>query len=227
LGLHRDGVVLASGSPRRRELLAVLGVPFVVCPVNIDETWLPGERPEEMVVRLSEAKVSAIGARVANRIGVASDTTVVVDEGSGPCILGKPRDREEVSSMVKRLSGREHVVYTGYAIRDGTEGLHRSGYVRARVRLREIEGGELAAYVESGIGDDKAGGYAVQDQEFKLVEWVDGCLAAVMGLPVSLLRQAFVELGLPVVSLDEMIARCRELTGMACNVICLGGGLEP
>ncbi|MHB0877976.1 MAG: Maf family protein [Anaerolineae bacterium] len=215
------GVTLASASPRREQLLRVMGLPFAVRPVDISEAALPGERPWDMVVRLSLEKALAAAPEPGFDIVVGSDTVVTLTDGSGTMVLGKPRDRSEIAEMLGRLGGREHSVYTGVAVRDTGRGRSAWGAERVRVHLRRLDDAEMRAYCESGIGDDKAGAYAVQDRDFSLVQTLNGCASAAMGLPLCLLRRALRDLGIPVPPEDAVARECSILTGAAC---CLGQG---
>ncbi|MEZ5365197.1 MAG: Maf family protein [Bryobacterales bacterium] len=170
-------LVLASGSPRRRELLTAAGIPFTVRPASIDETQRPGETPADYVVRLAGEK-----ARAAWRPGEATlgaDTTVVLDGET----LGKPEDEADAARMMERLAGRAHEVLTGYCVFDGERA--RTGYVTTRVVFGPMQAEEIAAYAASGEPLDKAGGYGIQGLASKFVERVEGCYFNVVGLPVS------------------------------------------
>lgn len=181
---------LASTSPRRREILASLGLAFDVVPVDVDESPRAGESPEEMVLRLSVAKSRAaeIGA---GGVALGSDTAVVVDD----TVLGKPRDREDCLEMLGRLSGRAHRVLTGVALTD------RHGTATALsdtdVYFREISRDEALAYWQSGEPRDKAGAYAIQGLGGAFVERIEGSYTGVVGLPVfetiELLRAAGID----------------------------------
>ncbi len=173
---------LASRSPRRRELLARLGTPFECLPVDVDEAPRPGERPEDYVLRLAEAK-----ARLA-RQGLppaapgwvlGSDTCVVLDGR----LLGKPADQAEALAMLERLSGRVHEVLTAVALVDETH--CHTALSRSRVALRPTTPEERRAYWASGEPADKAGGYAIQGLGAAFVTHLDGDWTAVMGLPLA------------------------------------------
>ncbi|MFY0992357.1 Maf family protein [Halomonas sp. C05BenzN] len=168
---------LASASPRRRELLASIGVPVEVCPVDVDETPLPGESPADYVTRLARAKALA-GARDATLPTLGSDTAVVRDGE----ILGKPRDREHAAAMLRSLSGRDHEVLTAAAV-TGPEGLLEA-CVTTRVFLRVIGDAEIDAYWDTGEPADKAGGYAIQGLAAVFVARIEGSHSAVVGLPL-------------------------------------------
>jgi septum formation protein len=179
---------LASVSPRRRELLAQIGVPHVVVGADIDETFLPGEIPRDYVTRLAREKALAV-RRVGQRLPVlAADTTVVVDGK----VFGKPRDRDEGVHMLGELSGRAHEVLTAVALADShgiTDRLSSS-----TVWFRKVSREECLAYWETGEPRDKAGGYAIQGLGAVFVESLSGSYSGVMGLPLfetaELLRAA-------------------------------------
>ena len=199
-------------------MLALLGMPLAVRPVQVAEERLAGEAPQDMVVRLSIAKAQSVVVKPGHDVVVGSDTAVSLVVGDETLVLGKPRDREEVQQMLEILCGREHTVYTGYAVWDAQKGQLISGFEAVVVSLRSLTERELLAYIESGIGDDKAGAYAIQDRAFALVEAVHGCAAAAMGLPLCAVRQVTLDWGLPVASLAETVAGCQRLTGMACSL---------
>jgi septum formation protein len=177
--VRSDGVpiVLASSSPRRRELLALLGLSFEVSPANIDESWRNGEPPAAHAERLAREKSEA-GARPGVAV-VGADTIVVVDGA----ILGKPADAAEARVMLRRLSGREHEVFTGVAV--GYEGRMASGVERTTVRFRSLDDATIAAYVETGEPMDKAGAYGIQGVGAMLVRSISGSYTNVVGLPLS------------------------------------------
>jgi septum formation protein len=170
-------LVLASGSPRRRELLAAAGLEFTVRPASVDETPLPGESPSAYVERLAEEK-----ARASWRDGeltLGADTTVVVDDE----ILAKPEDPADAQRMLRRLAGRAHDVLTGYCVFDGAKA--RTGVARTRVVFHAMDDDEIAGYADSGEPFDKAGAYGIQGLASKFVERIEGCYFNVVGLPVS------------------------------------------
>jgi len=168
---------LASASPRRRELLASIGVPLTVCPVDIDETPNPGESAEAYVTRLAREKVLA-GERLSSLPTLGSDTAVVLDGA----ILGKPEGPAHAAAMLRSLAGREHRVLTAVAV-TGPAGL-LDACVATTVAMREISDDEIAAYWASGEPADKAGGYAIQGRAAVFVEHVAGSHSAVVGLPL-------------------------------------------
>ncbi|MDF1524004.1 MAG: Maf family protein [Trueperaceae bacterium] len=185
-------VVLASGSPRRRELLAGLGVRFVVDVPDVDERPLVGEDPAAMVLRLARAKAAAVAARHRGAdaaLVIAADTTVVIDGE----MLGKPNDEAEAAAFVARLSGRTHEVHTGHALRRGEREV--AELRTTRVRFRALDADEMRAYAATGEGLDKAGGYAIQGRGAALVDAIDGCYGTVVGLSLPLVVVAARTLG--------------------------------
>jgi septum formation protein len=199
-GAPRPRVVLASASPRRRDLLAALGLPFEVRPVDLDETPRPGEEPRAYVVRLAAEKAAA-DARPGELV-LAADTVVVLEGegGGGPELLGKPRDPAEAEAMLARLAGREHVVFTGVALlaaaADGRGGPRLATAVEeSRVRIAALDAAEIAWYVATGEPLDKAGAYAVQGIGALFVEAIEGNYSNVVGLPLPTVRRLFAELG--------------------------------
>jgi septum formation protein len=174
-------VVLASISPRRYELLASLGLNVVVVPSDVDEGERPGYAPSELAGLHAAAKAEAVGARNGSQVIVAADTVVDVDGAA----LGKPRDAAEASAMLRRLSGREHLVHTAYAVIDGPGGRRADGVATTRVRFHRLGDDEIADYVASGDPFDKAGGYGIQGRGAVLVEGIEGDFYTVMGLPLG------------------------------------------
>lgn len=171
---------LASGSPRRRELLTQIGVPFTPLSAPIDETPLPGESAEGYVLRLAEAKAAAGFAQLSGSgVVLGADTAVVLDGQ----ILGKPESREQALAMLAALSDREHQVLTAVALNDGQR--RQSLCVASNVRFRAIAADEAARYWASGEPLDKAGGYAIQGLAAVFVTALTGSYSAVVGLPLS------------------------------------------
>jgi len=170
---------LASGSPRRRELLTQIGVPFIVISAPIDESPLPSESAPAYVERLARAKAAAGLARVDGPAVVLGADTAVVLDGR---ILGKPENREDALAMLADLSGREHQVLTAVALDDGQR-VH-SFCVTSTVRFRAISTDEAQRYWASGEPADKAGGYAVQGLGAVFVTGLSGSYSAVVGLPL-------------------------------------------
>ncbi len=177
--LSESHLILASASPRRRELLMQLGISFQVLPVNIDETQHPGESPPDYVKRLAWHKArTACEASADDHPVLGADTTVEL-EGA---LLGKPRDRLEALTMLARLSGREHCVYSGVAI--ATRQRYAQCVSRTRVCFRTLSADERRAYVESREPLDKAGAYAIQGRAAVFIRELHGSYSGVVGLPV-------------------------------------------
>ncbi|MCR5347259.1 MAG: Maf family protein [Fretibacterium sp.] len=192
---------LASGSPRRRALLQDLGWNFEILSPDVDETPLPGERPEALCERLARLKAEA-GAKTPGpgELVLAADTIVVIDGR----ILGKPSGREEACAMLRLLQGRAHEVMTGIALEK--EGQILSGVERTAVHFRPLTEAEVQVYAATGEGDDKAGAYAIQGKGALLVSAIEGDYFNVVGLPLCLLGRMLESLGL---GLEDMIS-CRE-----------------
>jgi septum formation protein len=181
-------LVLASASPRRRELLERLGLALVVAAAEIDETPLPGERPTDYVRRVAAAKCDAVAtARVAAgdpALPVLAADTIVIIAGEGAvAILGKPTDADDARRMLGRLAGRRHEVATAYRIRAGEDVVDRT--VTTVVGFRALAPAEVDAYVASGEWRGKAGGYAVQGIAGAFVTELRGSHTNVIGLPVA------------------------------------------
>ena len=175
-------IVLASASPRRRELLAQLGVRHAVLAVDVDETPLPDEAPAALAQRLARAKALAGRARAgAVRAVLGSDTVVAVEDR----IFGKPVDREDAMAMLAALSGREHRVLTAVALAlPGAESHVLEALSETAVRMRSIAAAEAAAYWDTGEPSGKAGAYAIQGLGAVFIEHIRGSYSGVMGLPL-------------------------------------------
>jgi septum formation protein len=177
-------LVLASASPRRKDILTQLGLRFRIVPSGIDETALPGERPEALVERLSRGKAAEVAARLGppreEAHVLAADTIVVIDDR----ILGKPRDDEDALGMLLSLGGRTHRVISGVALsqRDGS---YESGVFVTHVTFRPLDERSARAYVATGDGRDAAGSYAVQGRGAGLIQRIDGSYTNVVGLPAA------------------------------------------
>lgn len=174
-------LILASASPRRRDLLANLEIPFVVEPADVDETDVPAVAPERQVLLLAERKARSVAAGKRTGLVLGADTIVVVGEQA----LGKPRDGEEALAMLRALAGREHRVLTGVCVVDAATGWLASRFVGTRVRFHPASEEELRRYVETGEPLGKAGAYAIQGHGGLLVAGIDGDYSNVVGLPVG------------------------------------------
>jgi len=179
-------VVLASSSPRRRDLLNLIGIQHEVRPANIDETLRPHEVPRRHAERLAREKASVIAVRDPDLITIGADTVVVINRK----VLGKPADVADAARMLKMLSGREHTVITAVAVARGKK--LRSAIEEVHVKFRRLRDDEIEAYIATGEPMDKAGAYGIQGFGATIVERVEGDYFAVMGLPlvrlVGLLR---------------------------------------
>jgi len=205
-------LILASASPRRRELLVALGVPFEVQPADIDETPVPGLDATMLVQRLAVQKAAAAcrqgdgrmqRAVVAPCAVLGADTLVVLDGAP----LGKPRDAEEARSMLRALRGRTHDVVTGVAVvRSPGGGAGWSSVSVVAVTMRDYSDVEITAYIERGEPFDKAGGYAIQDATFAPVASITGCGCAVVGLGLWTTRALLACAG--VGTLPPQLERC-------------------
>ncbi|MGI6368820.1 MAG: Maf family protein [Anaerolineae bacterium] len=182
-------VILASQSPRRRELLSDLELPFTVDAPTGSETGRLGEAPEALAVRLAAAKAQEVSARAPGALIIAADTLVVL-EGR---VLGKPHSAEEAVEMLMRLRGRRHHVYTGLALMYGGRGLSASLLATTPVQMRTYSDMAMRAYVATGEPMDKAGAYAVQSEVFDPVQRVENCWANVVGLPLCHLYRSLVD----------------------------------
>jgi septum formation protein len=209
-GIRR--LVLASASPRRRQLLTLLGIPFSTRPVAIDESQLERESPTDLVLRVSRTKANALCDVLRDELVVAADTVVVLDEQ----ILGKPRDPDEARDMLRQLRGRSHVVYTGITVWQPRTWRLVNELASSAVFMRDYSDAEIDAYVATGDPLDKAGAYAIQHQGFAPVARMEGCWLTVMGLPLCHLRRALEAFGLVVPA--SVPGACRAFTRQACEV---------
>jgi len=182
-------LVLASASPRRRELLADAGVAHRVRPAEIDETFPPGLTPEEVVLLLAERKARRIGTLESDGLVLGADTIVVLEDR----ILGKPSSLADARATLLQLSGRTHQVMTGVFLLEPATGKHRGMVVVSRVTFREIHAAEIEAYLDSGEPLDKAGSYGIQGGGGAFVKHLDGSFENVVGLPVREVRELLEE----------------------------------
>ncbi len=171
-------VILASSSPRRHELLAMIGIAHDVVPADIDESLVSGEAPIAYAERLAREKAVAVAANAGDAVVIAADTVVVVDD----VVLGKPRDEQEAAEMLCLLSNRSHIVHTAVAVRHRE--LARSAVESPVVTFRPLETGRIDSYIATGEPMDKAGAYGIQGYGATLVSRIEGDYFAVMGLPL-------------------------------------------
>jgi len=187
-------LLLASNSPRRRQLLALGGWMFGLDVSDVDETRLPAEAPVDYVRRLAEAKARAGLPRAREEhLIIGADTAVVIDGD----VLGKPADEQEARQMLTRLRGRTHQVYTGISVLRVSDGNLWTEVVITEVPMRAYSDAEIEDYLASGDPMDKAGAYGIQNPNFQPVEQMAGCYASVMGLPLCSLSGLLRRAGVP------------------------------
>jgi septum formation protein len=184
-------LILASRSPRRSELLKNVGLEFDVIPSNIEEVFIQEELPEKHVLRLAEAKAFNVGNQYPDSWVIAADTIVYIN-GS---ILGKPKNREEAIKMLRRLSGQQHWVLTGFSVRHLAKGIGDHKTVETAVKVKTLTPFEMEWYINTGEAFDKAGGYAIQGVGSFMIEWIRGSYTNVVGLPLCELIQTLSRLG--------------------------------
>jgi septum formation protein len=182
-------VILASASPRRRELLDLVGIAHDVQPADIDETYRDGEEAAEHASRLAREKGATIAARHPEAIVVSADTIVLIDG----LVLGKPRDEADAARMLSMLGGQTHVVLTAVAVT--YRGEVRSAVESVRVTFRPLDDERIGAYIATTEPMDKAGAYGIQGFGATLVERIDGDYFAVMGLPLARMVDLLQEIG--------------------------------
>jgi len=206
-------ILLASASPRRRELLGLLGLRFAIAPTDVDETVQPGEPARTYTIRLSQEKAAAAlpAARVSGAVVLAADTTVA----DGDEILGKPADAQDARAMLLRLRGRTHQVITALTLIDSVTGQSVTEVATTDVWMREYSDDEIEAYIASGDPFDKAGGYAIQNTAFHPAE-ARGCFSNVVGLPLCYLERGLRKLGFaPPVSVP---GACQDFASNDCDI---------
>ncbi|MBI5143075.1 MAG: septum formation inhibitor Maf [Nitrospirae bacterium] len=184
-------LILASASPRRRELIARLGVPFTVSPADIDESMLPGENADAFARRIAQEKALKIAASVDSGIVVGVDTIVALDGE----VMGKPESPEVATAMLAKLSGRTHEVISGVAVIERPSGRTIVTSAVTDVRFKTLTSREIDRYVASGEPLDKAGAYGIQGIASLFVEGISGCYYNVVGLPLNLLYETLLALG--------------------------------
>lgn len=182
-------VILASGSPRRKELLSNIGLRFEIMVDDSEEIVLSDESPKDAVMRLSMAKAKHIADKNSDALVIGADTVVSIDNK----ILGKPSDEDDAFNMLKLLSGRVNTVYTGVSIIDTTAKKVVSDYVSTNVKFRNLSNREIFDYIKSGEPIDKAGAYGIQEFGSLLIEGIDGDYFNVVGLPICRLGQILKE----------------------------------
>lgn len=184
-------LTLASASPRRRELMNLLGLEFTITPADLDEDSLPGESPVEMVERLSRQKALAVAAGMESGLVIGADSTVVFEVQA----VGKPVDDDDARRMLRMLSGTTHHVSTGITVVDAASGQILSDAMTSQISLRYLTDQEIDASIASGVPRDKAGAYAVQDTDLRPAADWEGCYNNIVGLPICRLLEMLQELG--------------------------------
>ncbi|KQL50094.1 septum formation protein Maf [Brevibacillus choshinensis] len=190
----KTALVLASSSPRRRELLHTLGIPFTVQTSDVDETTAPGLSPREVVEELAVRKAQVVASTLTEGVVLGSDTIVVL-EGQ---ILGKPADEADAFHMLSMLQGREHTVYSGVALINAASGRVEVSHSHTQVRIRTLSQTEIESYIATHEPMDKAGSYAIQGIGATIVEGITGDYFTVVGLPLCLTANMLSRFGITV-----------------------------
>ena len=204
-----EKIILASNSPRRKDLFSLFDLPFEIIPADIYEDLLPGEPPKAYVARLAGSKADVIASDREGLI-IAADTIVV----DGDQLLGKPQDEVEARQMLRQLRGRTHQVYTGIAIIRTSTGQTFEDICRTDVPMRDYSEEEIKEYIATGDPMDKAGAYAIQHPGFNPVEGLTGCYASVMGLPLCHLVMGLKQFGLEIP--QDLPDRCQAALDYDC-----------
>ena len=181
INLPDKPIFLASGSPRRAEILKKIGLCFTIRPSDIDESQPVDSSPAEFTQDLAKRKARAVAAQINNGIVIGADTIVVL----GDEIFGKPASEAEAGEMLRRLAGKTHRVFTGFAIIDQPSNREVTAGEMTEVTFRELDDAEIAAYVHSGEAMDKAGAYGIQDASAVFARRINGCFYNVVGFPLT------------------------------------------
>ena len=206
-------LLLASNSPRRRQLLALGNWKFTLAVSDVDEIQQENETPRDYVLRLAKAKALAVVEKAHHENIIIGSDTAVVD---GNSILGKPKDEEDAARMLKQLRGHTHQVYTGVAFHRVSDGKMLTDFCVTDVPMRAYSNDEISAYVQTGDPLDKAGAYAIQHPDFQPVESMRGCYASVMGLPMCHVVRAL--RSLDVFPAADVPLACQNLLNYECPV---------
>lgn len=206
-------LILASASPRRRDLLTLLGLPFDIMPSDVPELPKPGEAPREYALRLSGQKAASIAGQISGEALILASDTIVV---SGERILEKPLDAADAAIMLQSLRGHTHHVYTSFTLLCTSDQRQHSEVVGSPVTMRDYTDDEIAAYVRTGDPFDKAGSYAIQHTGFRPVTAFNHCFANVMGLPLCHITRALREFG--VIPAVDVPSSCQSNLDYACPV---------
>lgn len=206
-------LLLASNSPRRRQLLALGNWEFNIIVSDVDESQFADEAPREYVLRLAQAKALAVAAKASLENIIIGSDTAVVDGGS---ILGKPTDKADAERMLKQLRGHTHQVFTGVAVYQVRDGKMLTELCITDVPMRDYSDAEITRYVNTGDPMDKAGAYAIQHPDFQPVASMNGCYASVMGLPMCHVTRALRQLDLYPTA--DVPSACQTLLNYQCLV---------
>lgn len=190
--MKRPALILASASPRRRELLGQMGVTFDVIPAEVTEHEDPASDPRKMVAHNAALKADWVSARHPDTVVLGADTTVFIDN----TVLNKPRHLDEARAMLRRLNGRTHTVFTGLALRRQRDGLRIDEGVASEVTFRSFDEATIEAYLKLVPVLDKAGAYAIQEQSHLIVAGYTGSFTNIVGLPVEVTKQILTKCGL-------------------------------
>ncbi|RPI88177.1 MAG: septum formation protein Maf [Chloroflexi bacterium] len=212
-------LILASNSPRRREMLALGGYQFKIAPADVDETPIPGEAPRDYALRTAVGKAQAVASKVPeDSIILSADTIVVQDnlQTGKPEILGKPVDEADARRMLRQLRGRVHQVYTAVSVFRTTDGKMETDLCITDVPMRNYTDEEIEAYIATGDPMDKAGAYAIQHKGFHPVEDLDGCYSNVVGLPLCHVARTLRNFGIPPQTV--LAAQCLNNNTYQCHI---------
>lgn len=188
-------IILASKSPRRKKLLKQVGLSFSVDASNFDERSVSAKKPGDLVRLLSLAKVNAVAHKYKDAIVIGSDTIVFY----GGEVLGKPETKKKAKEMLRKLSGKTHSVFTGYAVIDTKTKKNISGHVETKVTFKNLTDKEISAYVNRDEVLDRAGAYGIQDSASLFVEYIKGDYSSVVGLPLIEIYKALKKFGVDII----------------------------
>lgn len=206
-------LILASSSPRRQDLIQLLGLPWIIHVANVDEESIRIADPKENVLETARLKASYVAARAPkDTIILGADTTVVL----GGKMLGKPNSEEDAHQMLLALRGRSHEVHTGISVIDNASGRSIDDVCSVDVPMREYSAAEIELYIATGDPMDKAGSYAIQHEEFRPVSGLRGCYAAVVGLPLCHVVRALDRLGVEIH--NDVPAACQQHHNYNCPI---------
>ena len=187
----KQQIILASASPRRKQLLSSVGLKFKTVPAHVDENYLNGETPNQHVRRLAQRKAKIIAEKYPDAWVLGADTIVVIDGH----ILGKPENKTQAKKMLQKLSGRTHKVYTAFTITRAASSITKTRVIQSAVSFKNISPDEIKWYISSKEPYDKAGGYAAQEKGASFIKSVRGSYTNVIGLPLCEVLEEFKTLG--------------------------------